>query len=203
MIWHRNTKLRRFSTHMLSFAKTEHVRKESSTLQPPFDAYLDIETTGLCSFYDEITVIGISLANDAENGFVQLVGDDVTKTNLLRTLRSVNTIYTYNGSRFDLPFISFRLGVDLREHFRHHDLMHDCWRNNLYGGFKAVERQLGISRRLQGIAGAKAAILWWRYENHHDRKALNLLLEYNKEDVVNLITLRRKLERFSKSGYCY
>ncbi|MHC1578558.1 MAG: ribonuclease H-like domain-containing protein [Dehalococcoidia bacterium] len=172
-------------------------------MQPPFDAYLDIETTGLCSFYDEITVIGISLANDAENGFVQLVGDDVTKTNLLRTLRCVDTIYTYNGSRFDLPFINFRLRVNLREHFHHHDLMHDCWRNNLYGGFKAVERQLGIFRRLQGIAGAQAAILWWRYENHHDRKALDLLLEYNKEDVVNLMTLRRKLEKFSKSGYRY
>lgn len=165
-------------------------------MQPPFDAYLDIETTGLCSFYDEITVIGICLASNSENRLVQLVGGDVTRASLLRTLRCVDTIYTYNGSRFDLPFIDFRLRVNLREHFRHHDLMHDCWRNNLYGGFKAVERQLGISRRLQGIGGAEAVILWWRYQLDHDRKALDLLLEYNKEDVVNLKTLRGKLERF-------
>jgi uncharacterized protein YprB with RNaseH-like and TPR domain len=172
-------------------------------LQLLFDAYLDIETTGLCSFYDEITVIGICLANGSGNSLVQLVGNDVTKTNLLRTLRCVDTIYTYNGSRFDLPFIKFRLGVNLREHFHHHDLMHDCWKNNLYGGFKAVEQQLGISRRLRGIGGAEAVILWWRYQINHDRKALALLLEYNKEDVVNLIALRGKLERFSKSRYCY
>lgn len=165
-------------------------------MQIPFDAYLDIETTGLCSFDDEITVIGICLANDSGNSLVQLVGGDVTRANLLRTLRCVDTIYTYNGSRFDLPFINFRLGVNLREHFHHHDLMHDCWRKNLYGGFKAVERQLGIPRRLQGIGGAEAVILWWRYQINHDRKALDLLLEYNKEDVVNLITLRGKLERF-------
>jgi hypothetical protein len=171
-------------------------------LQIPFDAYLDIETTGLCSFYDEITVIGICLANGSVNRLVQLVGSDVTKTNLLRTLRCVDTIYTYNGSRFDLPFINFRLRVNLREHFHHHDLMHDCWRNNLYGGFKVVERQLGIHRRLRGIGGAEAVMLWWRYQMDHDKKALALLLEYNKEDVVNLMTLRGKLERFSKSRYC-
>jgi hypothetical protein len=169
----------------------------------PFDAYLDIETTGLCSFYDEITVIGIYLANDSGNRLVQLVGDDVTRTNLLRTLRCVDTVYTYNGSRFDFPFIHFRLGVNLAEHFHHHDLMHDCWRNNLYGGFKAVERQLGIPRRLQGITGAEAAMLWWRYQAHHDEKALHLLLEYNKEDVVNLVALKGKLGRLSKSRCCY
>ena len=172
------------------------IGKEGGRLQLPVDAYLDIETTGLCSFYDEITVIGICLANEFENRLVQLVGGDVTRTNLLRNLRCVDTIYTYNGSRFDLPFINIRLGVNLREHFHHRDLMHDCWRNNLYGGFKAVERQLNIPRRLRGIGGAEAVTLWWRYQIDHDRRALDLLLEYNKEDVVNLMTLREKLERF-------
>jgi uncharacterized protein YprB with RNaseH-like and TPR domain len=114
----------------------------------------------------------------------------------------VDTIYTYNGSRFDLPFINFRLRVNLREHFHHHDLMHDCWRNNLYGGFKAVERQLGIPRQLRGIGGAEAVILWWRYQIDHDKKALDLLLKYNREDVVNLIALKGRLERFSKSRHC-
>lgn len=172
------------------------IGKEGGRLQLPVDAYLDIETTGLCSFYDEITVIGICLANDFENRLVQLVGGDATRASLLRNLRCVDTIYTYNGSRFDLPFINIRLGVNLIEHFHHRDLMHDCWRNNLYGGFKAVERQLNIPRRLRGIGGAEAVTLWWRYQIGHDRRALDLLLEYNKEDVVNLMTLREKLERF-------
>jgi len=181
---------------VLLYAKTGGIGKEGGRLQLPVDAYLDIETTGLCSFYDEITVIGVYLANDFENRLVQLVGGDVTRTNLLRTLRCVDTIYTYNGSRFDLPFINIRLGVNLRAYFHHRDLMHDCWRNNLYGGFKAVERQLNIPRRLRGIGGAEAVALWWRYQIGHDRRALDLLLEYNKEDVVNLMTLREKLERF-------
>ncbi len=194
----------------LQFSKTYAIICQSSftgraegMLEPLSDAYLDIETTGLCSFYDEITVIGIYLANKTGNRLVQLVGDEVTRTNLLRTLRCVDTIYTFNGSRFDIPFISARLGTNLREHFRHHDLMRDCWRNGLYGGFKAAERRLGIPRRLRGIAGAEAAMLWWRYRVHHDSKALRLLLEYNKEDVVNLLALKRKLERLSKQECSY
>jgi uncharacterized protein YprB with RNaseH-like and TPR domain len=175
--------------------------KAGSSLEPVFDAYLDIETTGLCSFYDEITVIGICLAVDGTSNLVQLVGNEVTRSNLIRSLRRVDTIYTYNGSRFDLPFIGFRLAVNLRDHFRHHDLMHECWRNNLYGGFKAVEQQLGIARRLQGIGGAQAAMLWWRYQIDNDRKALDLLLEYNKEDVLNLLVLRKRLERLSEQAY--
>lgn len=163
-------------------------------MQLRFDAYLDIETTGLCSVSNEITVIGMYLASCSANTLIQLVGADVTRANLLRALRCVDTIYTYNGSRFDLPFISSSLGVDLREYFHHRDLMHDCWTNSLYGGFKAVERQLGIGRRLRGIGGVEAVALWWRYKIDHDRKALELLLEYNREDVVNLMALRGRLE---------
>jgi hypothetical protein len=74
--------------------------------------------------------------------------------------------------------------------------MYDCWRNNLFGGFKVVERQLGISRQLQGISGYDAVLLWWRYKNYADRDALDLLLQYNKEDVLNLRALRERLAEF-------
>jgi len=159
------------------------------------DAYLDIETTGLSRFYDAITVVGIYLCNGKDYKLVQLVGEAVTRENLLEALNGVNTIYTYNGSRFDIPFIDASLGIDLEAEFYHHDLMYDCWRNNLYGGFKGVERQLGIPRQLQGIGGLEAVWLWWRYQNDGDKNALSLLLQYNKEDVVNLKALRERLVR--------
>ncbi len=76
--------------------------------------------------------------------------------------------------------------MNLAKLFVHRDLMYDCWRNNLYGGFKAVERQLGIHRRLTEINGYEAVRLWWRYVNYYDEDALSILLEYNKENVVNL-----------------
>ena len=71
--------------------------------------------------------------------------------------------------------------------------MDDCWRCNLRGGFKAVEAQLSIPRQLKGIGGFEAVLLWWRYRNDGDRKALALLLEYNKEGVMNLKKLKERL----------
>jgi hypothetical protein len=158
------------------------------------DAYLDIVTTRLSWLDAEITVIGIYLVNGTESRLVQMVGRDVSKGNLIKAVEGVQTIYTYNGSRFDLPFIRGSLGIDLETVADHHDLMYDCWRCNLFGGFKVVERQLGIPRRLQGITGLDAVLLWQRYMDYGDRKALDLLLEYNKEDVMNLRVLRERLD---------
>ncbi len=157
------------------------------------EAYLDIETTGLSPSGSEITVIGICLNDGDCQRFVQLVGEEVTPDGLIEALSGVEVVYTYNGSRFDLPFIKASIGVDLARRFRHRDLMHDCWRNNLYGGFKAVEARLGIARQLKGVDGFEAVRLWWRYRIRGDRQALATLLFYNKEDVLNLMALRRML----------
>jgi len=160
------------------------------------DAYLDIETTGLSQFFDYITVIGVLRCDGRDSELIQLVGEEATRGNLITALRNVGTIYTYNGSRFDLPFISASLGIDLGAEYYHHDLMYDCWSCSLYGGFKAVERQLGIPRRLVGVGGYEAVKLWWSYAKGGSQSALALLLEYNKEDVVNLKALREKLSLF-------
>lgn len=157
------------------------------------EAYLDIETTGLSARDCEITVIGIYLVNGRETQFMQFVGDEATADKLLVVLEGVATLYTYNGSGFDLPFIDSRLGVNLAQLFEHCDLMYHCWKNDLYGGFKAVERQLGIERKLKEVDGFEAVRLWWRYINDYDEAALSKLLAYNKEDVINLKCLRDKL----------
>ena len=79
-----------------------------------YRAYLDIETTGLSSDYNKLTVIGIYKENSADNGVTQLVGDEITSSGLLEAMENINMLYTYNGSRFDLPFIKAKLkGVRL------------------------------------------------------------------------------------------
>jgi uncharacterized protein YprB with RNaseH-like and TPR domain len=162
-------------------------------MQSNIESFLDIETTGLSPTYCEITVVGIHLTNGTEGRLVQLVGDDATADRVLEALEGTSMIYSYNGSRFDLPFIHSRLGVDLATLFPHRDLMHDCWRKQLYGGLKCVERKLGIERQLKGVDGLEAVRLWWRYVNDYDEKALATLLEYNKEDVLNLRSLKERL----------
>ena len=162
-------------------------------MQLRYEAYLDIETTGFHPVQSEITVVGIYICSQSEERFVQLVGEKITGNAILNSLQGVSSIYTYNGHRFDLPFIYSRYGVDLESQFSHCDLMHHCWKNNLYGGLKAVERCLGIERKLIEVNGYEAVKLWWRYIRYGDQVALRKLLDYNKEDVVNLKVLKDKL----------
>jgi uncharacterized protein YprB with RNaseH-like and TPR domain len=159
-------------------------------MQNTVEAYLDIETTGLMYGSSEITVVGIYLVHGKKTDFIQLVGRDITTDAILEALEGVEIIYTYNGSRFDLPFIHSQFGINLASLFPHRDLMYDCWSKNLHGGLKGVEVQLGITRNLPDMNGREAVKLWWQYVDSFDLDALNKLCEYNKEDVVNLKTLR-------------
>ena len=122
----------------------------------------------------------------ADMGTVQLVGGGVNDLNLYRALEGVDTICTYNGTCFDLPVIRKHLRVDLRQDFKHYDLMYACRKQGLRGGLKKVELQLGIVRSTVGMSGWDAPRLWQRYEHRDDRKALELLLRYNRDDVIHL-----------------
>lgn len=156
-------------------------------------AYLDIET----SFTGKITVVGI-YSPDLE--IIQLVGDEITHGSLMDALSSASAIVTYNGNRFDFPVIRRRVGLDLRANFLSCDLMYDCWRQGFYGGLKGVEHQLGISRQTKGVTGGDAPVLWERYVRKGDREALELLLKYNRDDVMNLVILEQLLSGCAERG---
>jgi uncharacterized protein YprB with RNaseH-like and TPR domain len=149
-------------------------------------AYLDIETT----FDQTISVIGIYRP---DCGTIQLVGSGIRDLALYDALGGVETIVTFNGASFDLPVIRKRLLVDLKQEFTHCDLLHICRRRGLRGGLKKVETLLGIERATAGITGWDAPKLWQRYEMLGDQAALELLLNYNREDVVNLAVLEDKI----------
>lgn len=53
--------------------------------------------------------------------------------------------------------------------------------------------KLGLVRILTEVNGYEAVKLWWSYVNDNDKDALATLLEYNKEDVINLKTLKEML----------
>lgn len=161
------------------------------------NAYLDIET----SFDHRITIVGIwldasgqQLLGSEGTRMVQLVGPKITSDAILEALDGVTMLHTYNGHRFDLPVIKGELGLDLRRKFPCRDLMHDCWKRKLFGGFKGVERHLGITRTTEGVDGWMAMQLWSKYLDHDDTDALNLLLAYNREDCVNLEKVREILD---------
>ena len=159
------------------------------------DAYLDIETTGFLGGRSYPTVVGIAVDFPGDPFFAQLVGRDITPDAILHILEGVTTIYTFNGAGFDLPFLAWRPGIDLRTRFQHRDLMHMCRRAGLRGGLKRIEQIIGIARSdLPEMNGSDAVRLWREYRYRQDQAALELLLKYNRADVENLHTLRNYLD---------
>jgi len=147
-------------------------------------AYLDIET---CAG-GQVTVVGIYRE---DRGFHQLVGGTISDLSVAEALEGVDTICTYNGDRFDLPILERQMRLDLRAQYRSLDLLRECRKVGLKGGLKHLEERLGIARTTRGMGGCDALRLWARYESEGDQEALRLLLEYNREDVMNLVTLER------------
>ena len=147
-------------------------------------AYLDIET---CAG-GAVTVVGIYRE---DRGLRQLVGGEITDVTVWEALEGVETLCTFNGDRFDLPILERQVRLDLRKRFASLDLLQESRRVGLKGGLKRLEERFGIARHTRGVSGWDALQLWARYEGEGDREALRLLLEYNREDVMNLVQLER------------
>lgn len=150
--------------------------------------YLDIET----NYSGEITVLGFY---SRHSGLIQLVRPHITTDDLLNALPPVDRLYTYNGHCFDLPVIQKQFGVNLRERYQSVDLRFACQRVGWRGGLKKVEEQLGIQRKLPGLNGMAALWLWQEYWIENDKRALETLLAYNREDILNLIAVRKALKQ--------
>jgi uncharacterized protein YprB with RNaseH-like and TPR domain len=150
-------------------------------------AYLDIETT----FDHTISVVGIHIPG---RDMIQLTGVQVTDVSIALALEGVDTVVTFNGASFDLPYIRRITGLEVRDLVAHRDLLHVCRKRGLRGGLKRVEVLLGIGRGSGITDGRMAPRLWQRWETGGDEEALRVLLEYNKEDCVNLEVLENILD---------
>jgi uncharacterized protein len=145
-------------------------------------AYLDIETDrqGI------ISVIGIYTE---QRGLVQLYGDDITAQNVSMVTDMTKTVVTFNGDSFDLPLIKKSLDLDLRATHSSLDLFKEKKLLGIKGGLKELEKKFGIARKTDGMNGYHAIKLWESYTRFGSMESLHLLLEYNGEDVVNLVSL--------------
>ena len=143
-------------------------------------AYLDIETTGLGDDGDYITTIAIY---DGTNIFYYVNGDNLD--NFVSDINKYDVLVTYNGKCFDIPFIENFFGCKIDK--AHIDLRYILRSLGYSGGLKSCEKQLGLDRGdLDGVDGCFAVLLWQEYKKSGNKKALETLLAYNIEDVVNL-----------------
>ncbi|WP_049925389.1 ribonuclease H-like domain-containing protein [Halopiger goleimassiliensis] len=142
--------------------------------------FLDIETTGLDASCNDVTTVSLHRGGDTKT-FVN--GRDLTSDRLESELEASSLLVTFNGQRFDVPFLE--TCFDLEVSVPHVDLMYPCKQLGLDGGLKAIEADVGIERELPDLSGRDAVRLWHEYERG-DEAALETLIEYNRADTRNM-----------------
>lgn len=143
--------------------------------------YLDIETDG-GSGGTAVTTVGLY---DGRDYTCLVKGRDLE--NFRDIISRYSLIVTFFGSGFDLPMLQKRFtGLNFDQ--IHLDLCPTLRRVGFKGGLKKIEKELGIVRdeKTEGLNGYDAVLLWRRYERLGDDAALERLIAYNREDVVNL-----------------
>jgi uncharacterized protein YprB with RNaseH-like and TPR domain/predicted nuclease with RNAse H fold len=143
--------------------------------------YLDIETTGLSTVFDSVTIVGLY---DGRRYSLFTKGDNLDQVQ--RALAKYSVVVTFNGSGFDLRFLKNTF-PELVLPPIHIDLRWVSRKLGYKGGLKELERNLGINRDegVADIGGYDATVLWAKYLRG-DRSALDRLIEYNTADVVHL-----------------
>ena len=137
--------------------------------------FLDIEvdSTG------NVILVGIS---DYYNSNYFVKGVNLFRGEIEKELSKYKLIVTFNGGAFDLPKLRKQMGVIVD--VPHLDLKPLCVNLGLVGGLKEVEKKLNLKRppHLNG----NPVDLWKAFHASQDREYLDLLMEYNGEDIENL-----------------
>jgi uncharacterized protein YprB with RNaseH-like and TPR domain len=153
-------------------------------------AYLDIETTGAAWPFLNVTVVGL-YDGARMRQFVQ----GYNLRDFPAALEGVDLVITFNGAQFDLPVLRAYF-PELKLPRAHVDLRFVLARLGYKGGLKRIEPRFGIRRppEVEGLDGYAAVLLWERYLRG-DCTALETLLTYNREDVLNLEVLMEEAFR--------
>jgi len=143
--------------------------------------FFDIETTGLDKRASVVTTV--SVHQDGQTRTL-VRGDDLTRDDLVDAFEDAGLLVTFNGARFDIPFLEYNFDLDLD--LPHIDLMPTCRKVGLSGGLSQIETDLGIGRQLPDVDGREAVRLWHEHERGVDG-ALERLIGYNQEDTENML----------------
>jgi len=149
--------------------------------------FLDIETSG---FYGDVTVVGIY---NGEETVSLIRGFNLDRHNLEKAMSKAKAMVTFNGQCFDIPVLKRYFNVDFN--IPHIDLRFVGQKLGYTGGLKKIEKEIGISRpdEVADVSGAEAVHLWNMWKSTNKPHYLDLLVQYNREDIVNLLPLASRL----------
>ena len=170
----------------------------------------DIETTGLSPDYCAFILGGLGTSDSAafpegtmkiEQFFAETRYEEETALDrCMEALSGLDAVITYNGTRFDMPFVksrAVRYGLDTAYDMPHNlDLYHII---NKFSELrkvlpnlkqKTVENFFGLwDTRTDEIDGGESVRLYERWERRGEREVLEKILLHNSDDVMQLTKL--------------
>lgn len=163
--------------------------------------FLDIETDGLSHSFNNVILIGafIVTPSSSEQKLFQVFAESEAEEPLIlnklnQLISDVDTIFTYNGASFDLPFLKKRfykhgISHDL-DSFYHIDLMKKVKKNKDFlllenCRLKTVEKKVGIERE-DTISGRDSVLLYREYLKTKSAAVEKTILRHNYEDIYYL-----------------
>lgn len=161
--------------------------------------FLDIETTGLSSKYNEVILIGALSIEQDSIYITQFFAENINEESELlavfeQFINKFEYIITYNGTSFDLPFLKKRLARYDIEHsidlVSHMDLLKLVRKNKQIlklenCKLKTVEKSLNIYRE-DTISGRESVDLYKNYERTKDIFKKKIILKHNYDDIFYL-----------------
>lgn len=168
----------------------------------PSSVFLDLETSGFSSARNQIYMIGYAFQTDRKICITQLFAETLSEEKqvisaFLEFLTRYDTLITFNGTGFDIPFLKSRCALfhlpENLDTFRHIDIYKQIsiCRNilklpNLKQ--KTLEKFLDISRD-DVCSGKNLISVWSEYTKQPSEESCKFLKLHNYEDVAGMIPL--------------
>jgi len=153
---------------------------------------IDVEAT---YWNGPISVIGVYRPKEGEIDYTAYVrGDNLTAENLKQAFTGCELLITFNGLNYDVPEIEKQFPGVLPKNIPVIDLYLLAKELKLDTGLQVLENTFKIFRKAE-VEGKRhiSTKMWRKYEQKKDKRALNTLIEYNRQDAINLYPLAEKI----------
>jgi len=167
--------------------------------------YLDIESTGFSANIDIMLSWCLKGRGDKKVSGEYITREEIMSENqdarivelLVEEMNKYDVVYTYYGTRFDIPFIRTRALY----HGTYFPMYKQKSHKDLYYAVKSKLKlhrsSLMAATEFFGIKGkTRVEPKYWQKARWGDKKSLKRIFEHNKADVVILEKLHRKIEEY-------
>lgn len=153
---------------------------------------VDVEAT---HWNGPISVIGVYKPGEGEIVYESFVkGVNLSIENLKQAFAECKLLITFNGTNYDVPEIKKQFPGVIPDTLPVVDLYLLAKRLNLDAGLKTLEQTFRIFRTEAVDNKRKISTKMWRkYEKTGKKRFLDTLIEYNRQDTINLYPLAEKI----------